>query len=257
MLRTTERRLAYFFCTRRRRRQEVQDTLVKLQEFGPVVVIGGMIRDLALAGNQHFGSDVDFVVKPLDMEQFEVFMARQSATRNKFGGYIWHSSHWRIDVWPLQKTWAFEAGHVEVDSFSDLLKCTFFDADAIIYDLRLKKLVCDAGYFERLKRRELEINLLANPNPVGNAVRALRYAAIKKFGWGPQLCKFVAKQIDENGWEELKRKEVQSFRTWYIEEMDQTRVQTELWRHLRNGQESIFRSGEWCRKTQEEFGFGE
>ena len=248
----TERRLAYFFGTRRRWREEVQNMRDKLQEFGSVVIIGGMIRDLALEGNREFGSDVDFVVKPLDISRFESFMDQRAAKRNKFGGYNLQSAHWRIDVWPLQRTWASEAGYVNVETFPDLLKCTFFDVDAIIYDLQSKKLTCPQNYFTQLKRRELEINLRANPNPVGNAVRALRYAATRNFGWGPRLCEFVAAQIEEAGWDELKQREIQSFRTCHIAEMDQDKVQRELFLHLKSRREDIFRSEEWCHNKQRE-----
>ena len=248
----TERRLGYFFGTRRRWREEVQNTRDRLQEFGPVVVIGGMIRDLALAGNREFGSDVDFVVRPIDVSRFEAFMDQTAAKRNKFGGYNLHSSHWRIDVWPLQKTWANEAGYVKVKTFPDLLRCTFFDVDAIIYSLQSKKVTCRRNYFTQLKRRELEINLRANPNPIGNAVRALRYAATRNFGWGPRLCEFVAEQIEEAGWDELRQREMQSFRTWHIAEMDQDKVQGELFMHLKSKRQDIFRSGGWCHNTQGE-----
>ena len=255
MQKAMERRLNYFFREKRQRREEIQGVVVKLQEFGPVVVIGGMIRDLALAGTREFGSDVDFVVKPTEINEFQAFMAEQLAERNRFGGYKLHGGHWRIDVWPLQKTWAYEAGHVEINEFSDLLNSTFFDFDAIIYDLQLKKLNSKPDYFDRLTRRELEINLLANPNPVGNAVRALRYAATKRFGWGPKLCRFMAEQIEETGWKDLEEREIKSFRTWCIENMDQNKFREELFKHLCRSPEKTFRSQVWCRTTQPEFRF--
>ena len=250
-----EKRLEYFFRTRRRRREEVQDVVAKLEEFGPVVVIGGIIRDLALVGNRKFGSDVDFVVKPRELDRFETFMQFQQAKRNMFGGYIWRSSYWRIDVWALQQTWAHKAGHVEVKDFSDLLNATFFDCDAVMYELEGKRLLTKPHYFERLGRRELEINLLPNPNPVGNAVRALRYAAMKDFGWRPKLCMFMANQILECGWEELEAREMRSFGTWYVRQMDHKGIDSGLKRHLEAKQERVFRLEDWCGVRQYDFGF--
>lgn len=251
----TERRLTYFFRTSRRRRGEVQEVVTKLQAFGPVVVIGGMIRDLALAGNRTFGSDVDFVIKPKDIDQFHLFMMHRAAKRNRFGGYGWSGEHWRIDVWPLQKTWAHEEGHVQISFFSDLLRTTFFDCDAIIYDLQSKNITAKQGYFGRLKRRELEVNLLANPNPTGNAVRALRYAAIRGFGWGPKLCAFMSEQIEECGWKHLQEREATSHGTSYIAQMRQKKIAKQLSVHVRSKNPTPFRIQEWYGKEQVEFGF--
>ena len=255
MQETIEKRLEYFFRTRQRRREEVQDVVVKLQEFGPVVVIGGMIRDLALVGNRKFGSDVDFVVKPRELPKFETFMHFQQARRNMFGGYMWPSSYWRIDVWAMQRTWAHEAGHVKIGHFPDLLNATFFDCDAVMYELEKKRLLAKPDYFERLGRRELEINLLPNPNPIGNAVRALRYAALKGFGWRPKLCMFMVNQILEYGWEELEAREMRSFGSSYVQLMDQTAISRELKRHLDTKQERVFNLTEWCGVSQLELGF--
>ena len=215
-----------------------------------------MIRDVALGGNREFGSDVDFVVKPRDVEQFHSFMTLQSAKRNRFGGYVWNGLHWRIDVWPLQNTWAHKEGHVEIRFFQDLLKATFFDCDAIIYDLQSKSLSAKPGYFERLKHRVFEINLLPNPNPIGNAVRALRYAAIRDFGWGPKLAKFMADVIEERGWQDLQVREMSSFGTRYIAEMDRERISSELGDHLRAKKHEPFGISEWCRLRQSELDFG-
>jgi hypothetical protein len=40
------------------------------------VLIGGMLRDLALFGNAGFKSDLDFVIAPYDLNSFEVRLER-------------------------------------------------------------------------------------------------------------------------------------------------------------------------------------
>ena len=53
------------------------------------------------------------------------------------------------------------------------------------------------NYFDDLERKLLEINFRPNPNPVGNAVRALRYGLVKGFLWGTLLTYFVAETIEK------------------------------------------------------------
>ena len=255
MQKAIERRLEYFFKSRRRWRNEVHEVVAKLQEFGPIVVIGGMIRDLAQRGNREFGSDVDFVIDPEKLEEFEAFMIARKAKRTRFGGYSWRSIHWSIDVWPLEKTWAHEAGHVKVKTFEDLVDVTFFDSDAVIYSLDNGKITAKESYFDNLRRKTLEINLLPNPNPIGNTVRAIRYAVIGDFGWGPKLSRFVAEQIGIHGWQVIIDREIASFGNRYIGEMDHERIETELSRYISCNPGGVLRIGDFGRLRQYRFEF--
>lgn len=199
---------------------------------GPLVLIGGMLRDLALFGNADFKSDLDFVIDPLDCDEFERRMNRIGASVNRFGGYSLPVNRWRIDIWPLQKTWAYASGHVVVKKFEDLKKITFFDCDAIIYSLEDGTLSTASGYFDQLKNRVLEINLRPNPNPEGNAVRAFRYAIKKGFVWGPELTNFVAEILENIGWDGLSDREKRSFNSSYIASLDHHEFEVELRRYL-------------------------
>ena len=118
---------------------------------------------------------------------------------NRFGGFRFQGPPWEIDVWLLEDTWANRKGHVEVKEFADLLEATFFNCDAVIYDPSSRKIVAKPSYFEDLYGRVLEVNLEPNPNPVGNAVRAFRYAAEKDFRWGPRLCRFISEVLEDAG----------------------------------------------------------
>ena len=178
----------YFLSSDYRDREDVRRVLGELEGLGQLVLLGGMLRDLALFGNREFRSDIDFVIDPIDPELFEKRMASIGAKVNRFGGYALSSRKWQIDVWSLKNTWAHTEGHVQVRTFDDLLDTTFFRCDAIFYDLTKKRLRAKQGYFDDLRRRVLEINLRPNPNPKGNAVRAFRYCILKRFRWGPPHC---------------------------------------------------------------------
>jgi hypothetical protein len=220
MQQEVEKRVKYFLRSRYRGREDVRRNLNELSAYGHLVLIGGMLRDVALFGNARFKSDLDLVIDPYDPVAFENHMHKIHARVNKFGGYALPSKTWQIDVWPLKRTWAHVHGHVSVKSVKDLRHVTFFNCDAIIYDLAHKCLYQKLGYFDDLERRLLEINLRPNPNPTGNAVRALRYALIKGFRWGPNLSKFMEETIDEVGWNSLKEYEIRSFNTRYLDMID-------------------------------------
>ena len=255
MRENVEHRLAYFFRSPRRWRGEVHDMVREFQKFGPVMVIGGLIRDLTLHSNLEFRSDVDLVVDPRELAMFESYINARGGIRNRFGGYSWSSSHWRVDVWALRGTWAHQAGHVRVEEFRDLLNVTFFDCDAVLYDLQSKRLVARSRYFDNLQDRIVEVNLLPNPNPLGNAVRALRYAVTKEFRWGPRLARFVAQQIEKYDWQEVSDREEMAFGTTHIRRMDQGAIESKLQGYLRERRKGVLDIREYCGYNQYQFEF--
>ena len=250
-----ESRLAYFFRSRRRWRGEVHELVRQLQELGPVIVIGGMVRDLALRSNLEFTSDVDLVVDPGKLDRFHAFVCSKGGKRNRFGGYSWSSAHWRIDLWALEDTWAHQAGHVQVAEFRDLLKVTFFDCDAVLYDLQRRRVLSKSGFFENLHEGVLEINLHPNPYPLGNVVRALRYATINNFRWGPKLARFMAQQIGKCDWQGVLDRERKAFGTGYIEGVDRKSIGIELRTYLEEDRKNVLDIRKYCGTTQYTFDF--
>ena len=235
-----ERRVEYFFSSRYRHRRDVRIVLEELRDLGRVVLIGGMLRDLAVLGNSDFRSDVDLVIAPRDREMFQRRVDSLDLSKNRFGGYSWPAGKWRIDVWVLRETWASVMGHVDVECFEDLVETTFFDFDAIIYKFESKELFCPTTYFERLKERVFGINLRSNPNPVGNAVRAFRHARRLGFKWSPELTKFVAQTVEDVGWVQLMRREEASFGSRYIGSLDTGQLERDMQMSLSSGQSNYF-----------------
>lgn len=245
-----EKRVRYFLNSPHRGRDDVRRTLGELSSYGRLVLIGGMLRDVAMFGNAGFRSDLDFVIDPYDLPAFEKHMHAVGARVNRFGGYALPAKKWQIDVWPLQHTWAHLEGHVRVRTVADLRDVTFFKCDAIIYDLAYRKLRAKPGYFDELDRKMLEINLRPNPNPMGNAVRAFRYALIKGFCWGPNLSRFVAETIDQVGWRALRESEDRSFKTQYLDMLNVNELVQELGRHLTASDERLFDAAAFQRNVQ-------
>ena len=118
-------------------------------------------------------------------------------------GFALDFVRWKVDVWSIEDTWAHTAGLVQVREPADLLKCTFFDWDAILFDLESEAIVAGENYFQLLAANVLDINLEENPNPRGSLVRALRRGALWKVRFGERLTNFVREQIRKETWDTL------------------------------------------------------
>jgi hypothetical protein len=157
-------------------------------------VIGGLVRDLALKGKEGFRSDIDIVIDApsLTISQLAELL---DATPNRFGGYCFRNSRWKIDFWALENTWASREGYVSISSFSDLLRATFFDCDAILYNLNRRSVIADRHYLERLQAKTIEINLMPTPSITGNLLRAARRILFWNLQPGPKLRSFIEESL--------------------------------------------------------------
>ena len=174
-----------------------------LRSLGEVALIGGAIRDLARCGRGGFASDLDFVVHGSPRTKFRDALAGLNATPNRFGGYALRFHQWKVDVWHLEDTWARTAGLRRVEQLSDLLRCTFFDWDSVVFDLRSGQLTCDDAYLVRLEAGVMDLCLEENPNPAGSLVRALRRAALWKVRFGTGLSRFSKHHLENLDWPAL------------------------------------------------------
>lgn len=148
----------------------VSDTLPD----GDVYLFGGLLRDMALYGRRGFSSDVDLVVEG-DWEGLQGYLASLGANKNKFGGYRLNVAGWPVDIWHARETWAVRNGFVRYDGIASLTETTVLNWDAILMNWRTKAFTYRRRYFEELLRRDLDVVLEENPNPLGTAVRVLRH----------------------------------------------------------------------------------
>lgn len=192
--------------------REKSTTVVRLRgllkkyflQFDRVAVIGGMVRDLARVGKRGFKSDIDLVVDA-PVEEIKNLAVRLCAKPNMFGGYSYAAECWKIDFWALRSTWAYTQGHAGIDRLEDVTGCTFFDWDAVLYDMQERRIFCDVNYLERLRNRKIEINLLATPSINGNLLRAVRRILLWDLEPGPRLHSFIMQHLSENSFKEITR----------------------------------------------------
>ncbi len=169
---------------------------------GPVAIIGGLVREIARKGKVGFQSDIDLVVDA-DPARVAALAARLNAKPNRFGGFASFYPHWKVDFWSLPNTWASRAGLVRTDKLADLVNATFFDCDAICYEVQSRKVHILPRYLELLTTRTIDINLLPTPSIDGNLLRASRRILLWHFRPGPGLRAFITRELNEESFNRI------------------------------------------------------
>lgn len=174
----------------------------QFEPLGPVAIIGGLVRDIARKGKVGFRSDIDLVIDA-EPARIAALAAKLNATPNRFGGFALIHPHWKVDFWSLPNTWASAVGLVRTDTLADLVATTFFDCDAICYEVQKRKLHALPGYLERLAERTIDVNLLPNPSIDGNLLRAARRILLWRFRPGPRLRAFIERELNEESFDRI------------------------------------------------------
>lgn len=230
-----KKRVEYFLSTDVIGRREVRHFAHEAGNIGQVHIVGGMLRDLYLAGNRGFNSDVDFVIGSCSASEFSQFMIRRGGIPNRFGGFRLKLDRWSVEMWRLEDTWAHQQGYCSVSSIEDVANATFFDWDAIFYDVARRRLIVEDDYFTRIRNRILELRLADNPNVMGNVVRALRYVARWNALLGPRLARLILRELSSRYWEDLVSYEAASFKSRYLPNFDGSELIQQLRRYDRTG----------------------
>lgn len=183
--------------------KDVGEFIDALQQQGGVAIFGGLLRDLALWGGEEFYSDIDLVVDNRASVDLDPVLERWRPTLNAFGGYRCSVGRWVFDFWPLESTWAFRKGLVAGQVFRDLLQTTFFNWDAIVYDLSDKRLIVNTEFLRDLSEKRLSINLGTVANELSATVRTLRLLAEASPKLEPSLASFLYERINRFGLDEI------------------------------------------------------
>lgn len=176
------------------RGEEISVFTRSLLDLGEVAIFGGMVRDFARAGARAFASDVDLVIDA-DSEQVGAFLSRLGARKNRFGGYRIRGRHLEFDVWALKDTWAVREGHVDASRLEDLVATTFFDWDAVIYNIGSGSVHAGVNYLNNIRNGIIDINLAPNPNALGALVRTIRALAVWNGLLSPSLANFLLRGL--------------------------------------------------------------
>jgi hypothetical protein len=215
---------------------ELLPLIGELGELGEVVLFGGVLRDLALNSPSAFRSDVDVVVVAPDEHAFDSFFRDKNARMNRFGGYRVALSGGSIDVWPLQRTWAFKTGALQGALPSDLIKTTYFSWDSIAYSWRTGELLCRNTYLSDIKRGVVDIEFPDNPYPLGALVRTFRLLVSRRAWIGFRLARHTFRLLEGYGPREIVKAERRGFAKAYLDESMVVRLTRLMARSLLRGE---------------------
>ena len=237
-----KKRVGRFLDSRLYHRGEIADLIRRFDANMEVAIFGGMLRDLSMGGNTSFWSDVDLVVAGVKPDELARSLEVYRPARNSFGGYRIFLRRWRADVWPLEATWAFRAGQVRGNTFRDLIHTTFFNWDAIVYEVSRGGIHCLPGYLRAVRTGLLDINLELNPSPIKTVVRTLRFWLSGRAALAPRLATYLATRLTEFTEREICASEAEGYERRTLDEKAVARIKELLERHLADSTNSPFAS---------------
>lgn len=192
--RSLKRRIEGFFASERDERQAANTLIEALSRDARVYIFGGMIRDLGLYGRSGFHSDIDLVYLGSRHDLYNALtkLNVSCVSENKFGGYRLTHSRMDFDIWSVEDTWAFREDVISFESVDSLLNTTLMTWDAVIYDIKLRKIIAQPYYLQDLINGRLDLVLDKNPNQKGSLVKIIRTIYGKNvITLGDKLCKFL------------------------------------------------------------------
>jgi hypothetical protein len=159
-----------------------------------LLLFGGTLRDLCVTWSAA-PRDLDFVVPGASVEELRAAFANHIERQTRFGGLRLRIGALPVDIWPLEKTWAFAQALVPGRDPEDLTRTTFLSVEAIVVEVQTRpgrpRQFYSGGFFESFASSVLEINLRENPYPALCVVRTLRTARKLGFSIGPQLATYL------------------------------------------------------------------
>lgn len=165
-------------------------------------LFGGLLRDILILGRKRQLRDVDVVIENGSSEELAEALHPYIKRRNRFGGFQLELSSWHFDVWPLHKTWAFVQNKGLIASPQNLPRTTFLNVEAIAVSIGENGEVGDlfeAGFFDAVRTKMLDINLEDNPYPALAAVRAIATAEKLRYSLSPRLCQYILNTEKDHG----------------------------------------------------------
>jgi predicted nucleotidyltransferase len=223
-----KKRVVRFFHSPKR--SELKQLTSDLSKIGEVIAFGGVIRDIALYGAKNFNSDIDLVVN-CSPESLAIFfqLSHKNYEKNKFGGYRTATRNWTVDVWPLEKTWAFENNKVEFISRESLLRTTITNWDAIAYSFKDGAILCQNDYFHIIKIGEIDLVLECNPNNAGVLLRTLRSIFDGRANKiMPKALSYLKKELRQRTCSEIYALQQKMFGKEFFTESDIERLRQEI-----------------------------
>lgn len=209
------------FCQhdQRKWKSEIWKTVSEIRSNNwPAVFFGGTLRSLLVSriARNKIGRprDIDIVLSGIRVHDIKVQFERYVSRETRFGGVQLVRKNWQLDLWPLDKTYAFHNGGSE-PQFPDLPKTTFLNLEAVAIDVwpqsgKPRAIYSgDDQFFRGILTRTIELNNEDNPFPQLCVARALVIASDLQWKVGPKLIKYIrnhSEALSGSDFEEVQRK---------------------------------------------------
>lgn len=153
--------------------------LMDLSSISEVLIFSGVLRNYFINYNGPV-RDFDIVVRGNEFS-IERFLANLEYTKNSFGGYKILVDSLTIDIWHIEKTWAYTNKKVDLQLFNDynLPNTAFFNFSSVVFDFNNLKFIYSSSFEHFLETMEIDLVLEENPMPHLCIVNTIYY--MRKF----------------------------------------------------------------------------
>jgi hypothetical protein len=185
--------------------------LEKLSSSCNVLIFSGVIRNYFI---NYFGKVRDFdLVINCEEELLENLLENYSYRKNSFGGYKVEIDTITIDIWHIHKTWAFTSKKLSPDLFPQytLLKTTFFNFSAIVFDFNIKQFLYGKEFLDFLKTGKVDLVLEENPMPQLCIVNTIYYKEKYRLDISRHLEDFCISNFHKYDENEYKNVQIKHF----------------------------------------------
>ncbi len=174
--------------------KSILSALTEWQEKGwQPYLFGGVLRDLLILGRRQRPRDIDVVVAG-ESRQLDPDLAPNIRHKNRFGGFRLELSRWNVDVWQLEKTWAFQHNAHLLPQPENLPRTTFLNVEAVAVSIGhhgRAESIYEHNFFRAIQTKTIDINFEDNPYPALATVRALATAFRIQFTLSPNLARYI------------------------------------------------------------------
>lgn len=160
----------------------------QLSEFNELIFFGGAIRDLYISNKVVIPRDFDIVLNSnYDINEVESFFYKEGYDyrRNRFDGFKVQVGRTEVDLWCIDKTWAFRNNMVELAT-ENLISTVYLNLDGIAYNYN-QKILYNTVFEEAKLNKEIDIVLKENPQEKLNLLRALVFKEKYNYSFSTDL----------------------------------------------------------------------
>ncbi len=168
--------------------------LQKFCEYNNVYVFSGLTRDF-LTGQISDIRDLDFVSDGLQKSDQFFRLIRGYFRLNSFGGIKIRDENLNIDFWEIKNTWGIKELNLKPTP-ENLIKTTFFNCSAILFDYKEKRFIISDHFIEFLQNDILDYVYPVNPNTPLCIINTIYYIDKFNFGISQRLAKWIIKHYD-------------------------------------------------------------